>query len=45
MTILVVQGEAFHLWVIEAPESVAEEFPANKAGLKRSVRPVGGAIS
>lgn len=30
---LVVQGEAFHLWVIEAPESVAEEFPANKAGL------------
>ncbi|MBR5541087.1 MAG: tagaturonate reductase [Bacteroides sp.] len=30
---LVVQGEAFHLWVIEAPASVAEEFPANKAGL------------
>ncbi|MBQ5913620.1 MAG: tagaturonate reductase [Alistipes sp.] len=30
---MVVQGEAFHLWVIEAPESVAEEFPANKAGL------------
>lgn len=30
---LVVQGEAFHLWVIEAPESVAKEFPANKAGL------------
>lgn len=30
---LVVQGEAFHLWVIEAPESVVEEFPANKAGL------------
>ena len=30
---LVVQGEAFHLWVIEAPESVAEEFPAHKAGL------------
>lgn len=30
---LVVQGEAFHLWVIEAPESVAAEFPANKAGL------------
>ena len=30
---LVVQGEAFHLWVIEAPESVAEEFPADKAGL------------
>lgn len=30
---LVVQGEVFHLWVIEAPESVAEEFPADKAGL------------
>ena len=30
---LVVQGEIFHLWVIEAPESVAEEFPADKAGL------------
>lgn len=30
---LVVQGEVFHLWVIEAPESVAEEFPAHKAGL------------
>ena len=30
---LVVKGEIFHLWVIEAPESVAEEFPANKAGL------------
>lgn len=30
---LVVQGEAFHLWVIEAPESVAEEFPASRAGL------------
>lgn len=29
----VVQGEFFHLWVIEAPESVAKEFPANKAGL------------
>lgn len=27
------EGEIFHLWVIEAPESVAEEFPANKAGL------------
>ena len=23
----------FHLWVIEAPESVAKEFPADKAGL------------
>lgn len=30
---LVVQGEAFHLWVIEAPESVADEFPASRAGL------------
>lgn len=30
---LVVQGEVFHLWVIEAPEAVAEEFPAHKAGL------------
>lgn len=30
---LVVKGEIFHLWVIEAPESVSEEFPADKAGL------------
>lgn len=30
---MVVQGEIFHLWVIEAPESVAQEFPANQAGL------------
>ncbi len=30
---LVVQAENFHLWVIEAPKEVAEEFPANKAGL------------
>ena len=30
---LVVKGEIFHLWVIEAPEAVAEEFPADKAGL------------
>ncbi|MBQ2980345.1 MAG: tagaturonate reductase [Bacteroidaceae bacterium] len=30
---MVVQAEIFHLWVIEAPERVAEEFPANKAGL------------
>lgn len=30
---LVVKGEIFHLWVIEAPESVADEFPAGKAGL------------
>ncbi len=30
---LVVKGEIFHLWVIEAPEAVAKEFPADKAGL------------
>ncbi|MDR3329416.1 MAG: tagaturonate reductase [Prevotellaceae bacterium] len=30
---LVVKGEIFHLWVIEAPASVAREFPADKAGL------------
>ena len=35
---LVVQAEIFHLWVIEAAENLslrqlAEEFPANKAGL------------
>ena len=30
---LVVKGEIFHLWVIEAPETVAAEFPADKAGL------------
>jgi tagaturonate reductase len=30
---LVVQAEIFHLWVIEAPESVAAEFPADRAGL------------
>ncbi len=30
---LVVKGEIFHLWVIEAPENVAKEFPADKAGL------------
>ena len=30
---LVVQAEVFHLWVIEAPEWVAREFPADKAGL------------
>lgn len=30
---MVVQGEAFHLWVIEAPKSVEAEFPADKAGL------------
>ena len=30
---LVVKGEIFHLWVIEAPESIEKEFPADKAGL------------
>lgn len=30
---LVSEGEQFHLWVIEAPQRVAEEFPANQAGL------------
>ena len=27
------KAEIFHLWVIEAPANVAEEFPADKAGL------------
>ena len=30
---MVVKAEIFHLWVIEAPKSVAKEFPADKAGL------------
>jgi tagaturonate reductase len=30
---LVVKAEIFHLWVIEAPAWVAEEFPASQAGL------------
>ncbi len=30
---LVVQAEVFHLWVIEAPQEVAREFPAAEAGL------------
>lgn len=30
---LVVEGEHFHLWVIQAPEEVKNEFPADKAGL------------
>jgi tagaturonate reductase len=30
---LLVEGEIFHLWVIEAPETVTKEFPADKAGL------------
>lgn len=28
-----VVGEVYHLWVIEAPESLSDEFPADKAGL------------
>jgi len=30
---LVVEGEQFHLWVIEGPESVKEEIPAEACGL------------
>lgn len=30
---LVVVGEYFHFWVIEAPEWIKDEFPAEKAGL------------
>ena len=30
---LVVEGEQFHLWVIEAPKEVKEEFPATQCGL------------
>lgn len=30
---LVVMGEYFHLWVIEAPEEVRQLFPADRAGL------------
>lgn len=30
---LVVMGEYFHVWVIEAPAWVRDEFPAEKAGL------------
>lgn len=30
---LITEGERFHLWVIEAPAWVEEEFPAKKAGL------------
>ena len=31
---LVDKAEIFHLWVIEAPEEIAKEFPADKAGLE-----------
>ncbi|MDR2140153.1 MAG: tagaturonate reductase [Tannerella sp.] len=27
------EGEIFHLWVIEAPENIAREFPADRAGM------------
>ncbi|MCC8153355.1 MAG: tagaturonate reductase [Tannerellaceae bacterium] len=30
---LLAEGEIFHLWVIEAPQSVTDEFPADKAGM------------
>jgi len=30
---LVVEGEQFHLWVIEGPKTVKEEFPADACGL------------
>ncbi|WP_200977341.1 tagaturonate reductase [Echinicola sp. 20G] len=30
---LVVKAEPFHLWVIEGPDSVKDEFPAEEAGL------------
>lgn len=30
---LVTMAEAFHLWVIEAPENIRNEFPADAAGL------------
>ncbi len=30
---LVVEGEQFHLWVIEGPKSVKEKFPAEECGL------------
>jgi tagaturonate reductase len=30
---LVVEGERFHLWVIEGDASIRKEFPADKAGL------------
>lgn len=30
---LVVEGEQFHLWVIEGPDSVKDEFPSEKIGL------------
>ena len=40
---LVVQAEIFHLWVIEAPESVAKEFRQTSAGLNVLFVPERGA--
>ncbi len=34
---LVVVGEYFHLWIIEGPDWIADEFPAAKAGLNVKV--------
>lgn len=34
---LLVVGEQYHLWVIEGPQSIAEEFPAHLAGLNTLV--------
>ncbi|MEH7179653.1 tagaturonate reductase [Neobacillus vireti] len=34
---LLVAGEQYHLWVIEGPQSIREEFPAHLAGLNTLV--------
>jgi tagaturonate reductase len=34
---LLVVGEQYHLWVIEGPQSITEEFPAHLAGLNTLV--------
>ena len=34
---LLVVGEQYHLWVIEGPQSISEEFPAHLAGLNTLV--------
>lgn len=36
---LVVKGEYFHLWVIEAPEKLKYEFPVNEIGLNVLIVP------
>ncbi|GAB3822000.1 hypothetical protein GCM10028895_25360 [Pontibacter rugosus] len=36
---LVVKAEPFHLWVIEAPRSVQQAFPTDKAGLQVKFAP------